>query len=245
MSKLPIIKVYDVDYSFIIKNYLNPEMWTKKWTLFYYKIFVVDLIISSIYCYDDRVDFKVTITDKEDYKYKGEGIFFSNTTSTWVSYKLSIDNIDILKAKIATAIETLIEDLERKLIKLSTTYKEMESMERREEERLTAIAKNFLDDENVTNSDIREAYIEWFVDNSKSEVDFKQKYIESQKYLCLTDLFLIWAKTIDKKSLENDIIDKVGNNEITDKILEEYNEYKEYMDSEEYEEDKKEGLEDI
>ena len=245
MNKLPIIKVYDVDYSFIIKNYLNPEMWTKKWTLFYYKTFVVDLIISSIYCYDDRVDFKVTITDKEDHKYKEEGIFFSNTTSAWVSYKLSIDNIDILKAKIATAIETLIGDLERKLIRLSDTYKEMEIMERREEERLTTIAKNFLDDENVTNSDIRDAYIEWFVDSSKSEIDFKQKYVESQKYLFLTDLFLIWAKTIDKKSLENDIINKVGDSEITDKILEEYNEYKEYMDSDEYEEDKKEGLEDI
>ena len=28
-NKLPAIKVYDIDYSFIIKNYLNPEMWQK------------------------------------------------------------------------------------------------------------------------------------------------------------------------------------------------------------------------
>lgn len=29
MEKLPILKVYDIDYSFIVKNYLNPEMWSK------------------------------------------------------------------------------------------------------------------------------------------------------------------------------------------------------------------------
>ena len=34
MVVLPIIKVFDVDYSFIIKNYLDPKMWQKEWTLF-------------------------------------------------------------------------------------------------------------------------------------------------------------------------------------------------------------------
>ena len=33
-EKLPVLKVYEIDYSFIIKNYLNPEMWSKTWTLF-------------------------------------------------------------------------------------------------------------------------------------------------------------------------------------------------------------------
>ena len=28
------LKVYDIDYSFIIKNYLSPELWEKTWTLF-------------------------------------------------------------------------------------------------------------------------------------------------------------------------------------------------------------------
>ena len=31
------IKVYDIDYSFLLKNYLNPEYWNKSWHLFVYK----------------------------------------------------------------------------------------------------------------------------------------------------------------------------------------------------------------
>ena len=39
------IKIYDIDYSFIIKNYLDREMWQKEWTLFVYgdKSFVIYL----------------------------------------------------------------------------------------------------------------------------------------------------------------------------------------------------------
>ena len=40
MDNLPIIKNFEIDYSFIIKNYLNPELWHKKWNLFIYKNFV-------------------------------------------------------------------------------------------------------------------------------------------------------------------------------------------------------------
>ena len=32
-----VIKRYEVDYSFIIKNYLHESLWNKKWTLFVYK----------------------------------------------------------------------------------------------------------------------------------------------------------------------------------------------------------------
>ena len=31
------IKVYDIDYSFLLKNYLNPEYWNKSWHLFVYE----------------------------------------------------------------------------------------------------------------------------------------------------------------------------------------------------------------
>ena len=62
-SKLPAIKVYDIDYSFIIKNYLNPEMWQKTWTLFQYKTFVVTLQIDYINCAEEKICFKVTLKD--------------------------------------------------------------------------------------------------------------------------------------------------------------------------------------
>ena len=41
MDKGLIIKAYDIDYSFIIKNYLDPKLWEKEWTLSMYKELVV------------------------------------------------------------------------------------------------------------------------------------------------------------------------------------------------------------
>ena len=32
---LPTLKVYEIDYSWIISNYLDKELWDKKWNLFY------------------------------------------------------------------------------------------------------------------------------------------------------------------------------------------------------------------
>lgn len=37
---LPTIKVYEIDYDFIIKNYLDPKLWNKSWTVFVYRDFV-------------------------------------------------------------------------------------------------------------------------------------------------------------------------------------------------------------
>lgn len=42
------LKVYDVDYSFIIKNYLASDLWQKTWTLFVYKNVRVTLDLYKI-----------------------------------------------------------------------------------------------------------------------------------------------------------------------------------------------------
>lgn len=65
-NQLPILKSYDIDYSFIIKNYLNPEMWQKTWTLFQYKTFIVTLNIAYINCQDEKISFKVKVKDNSE-----------------------------------------------------------------------------------------------------------------------------------------------------------------------------------
>ena len=59
MDNLPTIKNFEIDYSFIIKNYLNPELWHKKWNLFIYKSFVFSLELNSIYVQDEKIYFHV------------------------------------------------------------------------------------------------------------------------------------------------------------------------------------------
>ena len=60
-----IPRVYDVDYSFIVKNYLNPELWDMKWTLFMYKDFIIYLELYSINCKDKEITFKLYYNDKK------------------------------------------------------------------------------------------------------------------------------------------------------------------------------------
>ena len=47
MKFLPQIKVYEVDYQFIIDNYTSPELWDKVWNLFVFKNYVYNLGIKE------------------------------------------------------------------------------------------------------------------------------------------------------------------------------------------------------
>ena len=245
-GNLPIIKVYDVDYSFIIKNYLNPEMWAKKWTLFYYKSFVITLNIANIECNSQTVSFKIELTDKDDEKY-GETycIFYANSAFGFVRYELAIDNINILKNKINSQVIEIIMELENKCIRASDQYKEIVKTDREEEERLTEIAEDFLDKERVTNQDIRDAYIDSYVERARRANDFIGKYVKSQRYFWLTDLFLIWAKITNNDELEKTVKETVDDETKINEILQEYKEYEEYTKSDEYEEDMINELEDL
>lgn len=63
-----VIKKYEVDYSFIIRNYLSPKMWEKVWTLFLYKNFRFTLQINSISVYSTvKITFRISL-DNGDFK---------------------------------------------------------------------------------------------------------------------------------------------------------------------------------
>ena len=48
IKMLPQVKIYSIDYSFIISNYLDKELWKMKWNLFVYKNNVFTLNLHSI-----------------------------------------------------------------------------------------------------------------------------------------------------------------------------------------------------
>lgn len=60
---LPAIKTWKMDYSFIIKNYLNPALWQKTWTLFEYKDFTVTIKLTRIETKDMRIIFWMNLLD--------------------------------------------------------------------------------------------------------------------------------------------------------------------------------------
>ena len=110
-NKLPAIKVYDIDYSFIIKNYLNPEMWQKTWTLFQYKTWVITFRIDYIWCRSEKIRFMIKIKDnspENEYKY-GDCYDIDKDYSAGVDYSLKIDNIQFLKREIISKSFYIIE----------------------------------------------------------------------------------------------------------------------------------------
>lgn len=246
-NKLPAIKVYDIDYSFIIKNYLNPEMWQKTWTLFQYKTWVITFRIDYIWCRSEKIHFLIKIKDnspKNKYKYSD---FYDDDKdySIFVDYSLKIDDIQFLKREIISKSFYIIEKLEEEAIMATREYINLTESYSDEKNKLIKIAEEFLDNNGVTNEDIRSAYIDVYV-NDNTQLDLMQnKLKENMKYTIFPDLYLVFANATNNK----DIIDKwettLSQNNDTETLKTEIQEYLNYMESEEFEEDMSGNLEEI
>lgn len=244
-SNLPILKVYDIDYSFIIKNYLDPSLWCKEWLLFCYKNFKVYISLSSIYCSEGKISFKIKVIDgnNED-SYVSNGVFYDNSDYSWAYYNFNTENIDILKKTIISTATGIINLLEEKLIRLEDGYKDISNVIEEKRELLTNIAKEFLDDNNVTNSDIREAYIDWYLDKMDDNNTLKTDYIGSRKYNVLTDIWYIWAQATNNDDLLAKIISSCSANKIA-RVKEDYEEYRDYLATQDFKDEAIDELEDI
>lgn len=241
MEKGLILKVYDIDYSFIIKNYLDEKLWEKEWTIFIYKTFVITLRLSSIDVRNKKIFFEVKMTDNG----KEYSNIYGKRSIKEFSYNLSIENINILKKNLNLTIFELIQRLELEFyIQKSDRYFEIEELKQREQEQLQEIAEEFLDSENVTNEEIREAYIEYYIDKNEKVWNLKNDYENEMKYNMLTELYLVFLKaTNDKERYE--LVESYISKSKLNEVLEEIKEYEEYMETNEFVEEMQSNLEDI
>lgn len=227
---LPTIKVYEIDYDFIIKNYLDPKLWNKSWTVFIYRDFVFTLRMTKITVISNTITFEVKLN-----KYWDSGHF---------DYNVENSNIDFLKKSLKGTIKRLIEEYEKIQIINSDGYNILEQNLLEAENKLEEIANDFLDDEGVTNKEIRELYVENYVDNNSERWHKLDKYITSLKYTDCTDLYMIFAEATNDELLK-DAVQRYLNEGETERIQRELKEYCEYIDSDEWLKDVKEELNNI
>lgn len=232
------LKKYDIDYSFIVRNYLSPELWTKTWTLFVYKNINVNLCLSSI---DVRQPVSITF----EISLNAPGF----NRSTYKCHTLNQSNLKILTNQIDNAITYLIEQYENYIIEDTEEYNLICEACDKEEDNLRSIAEDYLDDNDITITEIRDSYINYYIDNNKSGDTYKYNYISSLKYKKCSDLWLIYAKMTNNNVLYNKIERKLSND-----CADELEEIKEYVDmmcdeySDEYSDyfsDKKDCLESL
>ena len=204
-----VIKKYEVDYSFIIRNYLSPKLWEKVWTLLLYKNFRFTLQINSISVYSTvKITFRINL-DNGDFK-----------DFEFADYDVDHPNLNVLKRQIDGAIKRLIHNYENHLIVSTTEYGELREKADEEKEKLRDIASDFLDDNGITLSDIRDAYIDKFVDDNWKGYTYLSAYFDNMAYKLATDLWLIYAKSTNNSSLEEDIKDSLSDTEYQNKLNE-------------------------
>ena len=241
MEKSLRLKVYDIDYSFIIKNYLNEKLWNKEWTIFIYKNFQIVLRLNSIDVRNKVIWFEVEIQDGN----KENKSYWTKSKKATFKYFLSVESIDILKQSLNHTIFTLMQDLEREAyIQYTDEYYNLETMRSDENEKLNEIANEFLDSEGVTNDEIREAYVEYYIDKNEKVYDLINQYTNKMKYRMITDFYLIFLQATKDDERIKIIEDKIGKEKI-EETLEEIKEYEEYMKTEEFKEEMEGNLEDI
>lgn len=234
---LPAIKVWKMDYSFIIKNYLNPALWQKTWTLFEYKDFVITIKLTKIETENMRIVFRLNLRD-------------NSRPNTWgdqedVSYSLKGSSIKFLIKNINGAIFRMISYHERNhVLEDLPVYIDAKQQGDIEIEKLTVLASEFLDDEGVTNEEIREAYIDKYVDDNKQNDEYIQRLRSAYEYHLLTDFYLVFAESIGDDARYQTVMDRLEENEI-ENVLKEINQYKTYIETDDYQEEMKGLLEEI
>jgi len=236
------LKIYKMNYEFLIKNYLDRAMWERQWTLFEYKQYKVTMNIWSIMTRTEQISLDIRL------HYVNEN-GYSDYKERTVSFSLKIEDITFLKRQINSAIFDLMVMVERETVIMKTDYcDELYDMKCDEKQTLKKLAEEFLDNANVTNDNLREAYVDAFIDEYAKVPQMIADYVQSRTYKELPDLYLTWLSCLEddpKKEIRTKEIQNVLDNDEYEKVMEEVEEYKKYMQTEDYEEEMKNNLEEI
>ena len=234
------IKVWDMDYSFLMKNYLNPELWDKEWTLFQYKTFVVTLKIFKIYTKWKEIEFEIKV-----YNHDVNSEYKDNYTDQSVNISLNLD-IQFVKNKINTAAYQAICKMEQTYFTEETDeYKELTDKMHEERDMLKRIAHNFLEEKGITSDACIEAYVDAYVDENERIYGLREDYVIACKYTILPDLYLTFLSTVKDDTKLTWVQEKLGEDRYNE-VMEEIKEYTILMEDEDaFNEEMSSKLEDI
>lgn len=193
------LKIYKVDYDFIVKNYLSPAMWEKTWTLFVYRDIQITLNIDYISVRPKKICFNISIRQDEE----------KCSINIW--HNIDSSNYNILKKQINSAIECLIESLERQHIYDEDGYKQIQEAGYKEDDLLKDIANDFLDENGVSNKEIRDIYVYNYISNNKKTDTYLSNYVTGRKHRCMPDLWMVYYKATENNEKYQELLNKLSN----------------------------------
>ena len=210
----------------------------KEWTVFVYDDYVFTLKMESINVQKNSINFKVYLKGKEH----------CHNTQYWgdsFSYDIKNSNFKMLDKSLKGTMIRLVEDYEKNMIESSDQYYMFYDYQQNEEDKLREIAERFLDENGVTNKEIREVYIDNYVDNNSKLYSEIQNYIYAYKYIFVPDLYLILAKAFENDDLTNKVLKANNDKSDIEELINGINELVDEMESEEWQEEMEGNLEDL
>ena len=205
MNKQLSTKLYKLDFKELIDNATNKVYWGKQWEIFKYSDHSIVFSLSSINIINNKLYGRIELVHKKKY-------YYSNI-QTVITIPLQKDNFNkkALEKELCGKVDELFLTLSEYKISYSNEYIKLEALEEKLKDNLKNIANNFLDENNVTNEDIREVYIDNYVyNNSKSLTnDYKienryNNFVEHRVTFCYIMNFKEKAENIIKKSNKTD-----------------------------------------
>lgn len=194
------LELVRLDIKEIISNYRNPKFWKKKWVIFKTKDFDVVWRMSSINIEQTNISSIVEIIN-----IKRRHFWTWNKPMAWCR-SIPLDHSEytqeVFQKNLLGAVVEAINSLEKSIVQTTYEYKEASRLEDEENSRLEDIANDFLDREGVTNKDIREAYIEKYV-NEAARYNYTRTLLSSAiRRFYPTARLLAFSWFDDKKQFE-------------------------------------------
>lgn len=212
--QLPSTKITKINIKTILNNYLKPEFWKVKWTLFDYNNLVLTMNIDSIEINNSRIVLKVSS---------------SRYSNTYISIPLNrkISELEgIFKKNIVSACLDMILISERENARQTHSYKAAIRLDEEFEQEVEDKAKELLDSLGINHEGIREAYIDDQLSNNSS--NHAANVLEHYEGKLMTDVYRVFLLLYNEK-------EKLENYEVVEDVQKDIDEYLENIEFEEIE----------
>ena len=188
-------QVVKLDLQTILANYKDPKFWSKKWTIIDTKQVKIVWYISSIDCTENKINSVLKVSNKNIKRGKKD----LNHAGYWYSESVGVSPIPInnpdyterhFENAILGKVLELLGDVERHCTYEYAEYKEAERLQEEIKDKLRTYAEEFLDDNNVTNEEIRDAYIEKYINDNYEAGELTSKIIDRYHYKIIPNVYL-------------------------------------------------------
>lgn len=199
--------IYRMDLSWIYKHYLDQEAWKKKWCLFDYDGLRVEFHLASIDIEDNIIHGRTDISYAGDKRRKIAPFVFDRY-HYYGDMSIPLNNPEYtqecFEKKLNGNVYYQLKMVEDDVICHRREYKSLQDYLDSYDQKLEDIANDFLDEQNVTNDDIREAYIDWYKDKMKDQSGYDlDDIVRDYQYTILTKFYCLYASMVnDQKNFE-------------------------------------------